>query len=69
MLGDLKVADVQSTVELTFADDFQDYTRFTPSDPQDKNVTDMLDELVARGTALRGGQTDRGEVDLLERRG
>jgi NAD(P)H-dependent FMN reductase len=52
VLSDLKVADVHSTVELTFADDFQEFARFTPSDPQEKNVTAMLDELVARGTAL-----------------
>ncbi|SDM18515.1 NAD(P)H-dependent FMN reductase [Nonomuraea maritima] len=52
VLSDLKVVDVHSTVELTFADDFQEFTRFTPSDLQEKNVTTMLDELVARGTAL-----------------
>lgn len=31
----------------------QDHTRFTPSDPQSKNVTAMLDELVAHATKRR----------------
>lgn len=47
VLSDLKVTGVHSGVELTFADDFQDFTRFTPRDPQEKNVTAMLDELTA----------------------
>lgn len=53
VLSDLKVTGVRSTVALTFADHFQDYTRFTPGEPQVKNVTAMLDELVTRGTELR----------------
>ena len=57
VLSDLKVTCVRSVVGLTFAGDFEDFTRFTPSDPQDKNVTAMLDELVAKGTTVR--QPDR----------
>jgi NAD(P)H-dependent FMN reductase len=53
ILSDLNVADVHPTVALTFAEDFQDYTRFTPSDPQEKNVTTMLDELVTQAVVLR----------------
>jgi NAD(P)H-dependent FMN reductase len=52
VLSDLAVAGIRSTVALTFADDFQDHTHFTPSDPQPKNVTAMLDELVARAREL-----------------
>ncbi|WP_141579618.1 NADPH-dependent FMN reductase [Actinomadura sp. WMMA1423] len=53
VLGDLVVTDVRSAVALTFADDFQDYTRFTPSEPQAGNVTAMLDELIACSDELR----------------
>jgi len=53
VLSYVKVNDVRSTVQLTFADDFQDFTRFTPSESQEKNVTAMLDELIAQGTAGR----------------
>jgi NAD(P)H-dependent FMN reductase len=52
VLSDLAVAGIRSTVALTFADDFQDHTHFTPRDPQPKNVTTMLDELVARAREL-----------------
>jgi NAD(P)H-dependent FMN reductase len=52
VLRDLAVAGIRSTVALTFADDFQDHTHFTPRDPQPKNVTTMLDELVARAREL-----------------
>jgi NAD(P)H-dependent FMN reductase len=53
ILSDLAVIGTRSTVALTFAEDFQDHTRFTPGDPQPKNVTAMLDELVAHATKLR----------------
>lgn len=53
VMGELKVADVRYHVTLSFADDFQDYTEFTPSIGQQENVTAMLDELVAWGAALK----------------
>lgn len=53
IMGELKVADVRSGVALSFTDDFQDYTEFTPSPPREASVTAMLDELVAWGAALR----------------
>jgi NAD(P)H-dependent FMN reductase len=53
ILTDLKVTGVQPAVALTFADDFQNHTQFTPNGLQDKNVTTMLDELVTRTLTLR----------------
>ena len=41
------------SLKTLFAEDFQDHTRFTPGDPQPKNVTAMLDELVAHATKRR----------------
>ena len=53
VLGELKVASVRSSVALSFSDDFQDYTQFTPSAPRAPSVDAMLDELLAWGAALR----------------
>lgn len=43
-----------SAVELNCNDDFEEMTRFTPRDSQEKSVVVMLDELVAKGTELKG---------------
>ncbi|MBF9128091.1 NAD(P)H-dependent oxidoreductase [Plantactinospora sp. S1510] len=56
ILSDLNVTGVHHTIALTFAEDFEDYTQFTPSDPQEKNLTAMLDELVTQTLALRGAR-------------
>lgn len=53
VLGELKVADVRTNVALTFADDFEDYAAFTPRPSRAGDLTGMLDELIAWGTALR----------------
>jgi Predicted flavoprotein len=53
ILGELKVADVRSPVALSFGDDFQGYTEFTPRQSQEGHVNTMLDELVSWGSALR----------------
>ncbi|GAA3732206.1 NAD(P)H-dependent oxidoreductase [Plantactinospora mayteni] len=59
ILSDLNVTDVHHTIALTLAEDFEDYTRFTPSDPQEKNLTIMLDELVTQTLALRGARSTK----------
>ena len=53
VMGELKVADVRHHVTLSFADDFRDYADFAPSAGQQENVTAMLDELLAWGSALK----------------
>jgi hypothetical protein len=40
-------------VSLTFADDFEAFTRFTPRVEHDAAVAAMLDEVIAWGRALR----------------
>ncbi len=60
VMGELKIADVRSTVTLSVFDDFQDHTRFMPSAPHEKNVETMLDELIAWGTALKSVRTGSG---------
>ncbi|WP_188194174.1 NADPH-dependent FMN reductase [Nonomuraea sp. SYSU D8015] len=54
ILSDLEVIDIPTTVALTLADDFQDHIRFTPCTAATKNVTLMLDELVARTAQAKG---------------
>ncbi len=46
VMGEFKVADVRYHVALSFADDFRDHTKFTPSAGQQENVIAMLDELL-----------------------
>ncbi len=53
ILSEVKVADVRSAVSLTFADDFEAFTRFTPRAVHDAAVEGMLDEVVSWGGALR----------------
>ncbi len=53
VMGELKVADVRSSVALSVFDDFQDQTQFTPNSRHERSATTMLAEVVAWGTALR----------------
>ncbi|SEQ91228.1 NAD(P)H-dependent FMN reductase [Lentzea xinjiangensis] len=57
--GELKLADVRTSVSLSLFHDFTDYTDFQPSDVQAATLGTMLDELVAWSGALaplRDGQ-------------
>jgi NAD(P)H-dependent FMN reductase len=54
VLAELKVASVRASVALTFGEDFQGFTEFTPRESQAPYVVGMLDEVVAWGSALRG---------------
>jgi len=51
--GELKLATVRSSVALTFGEDFQGYTDFTPRSIHEGYVSNLLDEIVAWGKALR----------------
>ena len=59
VMGELKIADVRHHVALSFADDFRNYTEFTPSTGQQENVAAMLDELLAWGAALKALRESR----------
>lgn len=54
VMAELKVADVRSQVSLTFAEDFEDFTTFTPRERQTEAVSEVLEEVIAWGAALRG---------------
>jgi NAD(P)H-dependent FMN reductase len=51
--GEIKLADVRTAVSLTFADDFEGYTTFTPRAGQVEAVDGLLDDVLAWGGALR----------------
>jgi NAD(P)H-dependent FMN reductase len=64
VLGELKVATVRSQVALTLGDDFRDYTTFEPRPHQRQALTDLLDDLVAWGGALRQLRTPAEELPV-----
>jgi NAD(P)H-dependent FMN reductase len=53
VMGELKVADVRAQVQLSMFTDFENFSVFKPGPTKEKSVNDMLDEVIAWGTALR----------------
>lgn len=53
VMSELRVATVRSQVALSFPHDYQDWSELAPSEQQPERLTEMLDELVAWGGALR----------------
>ncbi len=50
--GELKLADVRTSVSLSMFHDFEGFTTFAPSDVQAATLATLFDELVAWSTAL-----------------
>jgi NAD(P)H-dependent FMN reductase len=62
IMGELQVADVRAQVVLSLADDFQNYSVFTPRAHHEASLNTMLDQVVAWGgalMALRNGSASR----------
>jgi NAD(P)H-dependent FMN reductase len=53
VMAEVQVATVRAQVMLALHDDFENYTSFKPRAHQEKNVTAMLDQLVAWSGALQ----------------
>lgn len=53
VMGELQVADVRAQVMLSLATDFENYSEFKPAQRHEASVTDMLDQVIAWGGALR----------------
>lgn len=51
--GELQMADVRAQVALPFATDFQDYTRFTPSEAAEQALQPLFDQLISWSRALQ----------------
>ena len=53
VMGEIKVADVRSQVMLSLFTDFENFKDFKPDPRHEKEVTTMLDEVIAWGGALK----------------
>lgn len=53
VMAELKIADVRAQVLLSLFSDFEDFSAFKPDPRHEAAVNDMLDEVIAWGTALR----------------
>lgn len=53
VMAELQVATVRAQVALMLATDFTDMSEFTPADRHKKDLSTMLDQLVAWGEAMR----------------
>jgi NAD(P)H-dependent FMN reductase len=54
IMGELQVADVRAQVAFTLAEDFRNYSEFTPREHHAANLDIMLDQLVSWSEALAG---------------
>jgi len=53
VLGELQIADVRVQVLLSLFTDFENWSNFKPADLHEKNVNDMLDQVLAWSEALK----------------
>ena len=53
VMGELQVADVRAQVALSLFTDFENFSTFKPTPPQEKSVNAMLDQVIAWGGALK----------------
>jgi NAD(P)H-dependent FMN reductase len=53
IMGELQVADVRAQVALSLFTDFENFTTFKPAALHEKSVNNMLDQVIAWGTALK----------------
>jgi NAD(P)H-dependent FMN reductase len=53
IMGELQIADVRAQVMLSLFTDFENYSAFKPAPHHEQTVNQMLDQLLAWGTALR----------------
>ena len=59
VMGELRVADGLTMVPLSLSQDFQDFTRPTPSDTATRKADEMLSQLAVWGRALRTVREER----------
>lgn len=53
VMGELMVADVRAQVLLSMFTDFENFTKFKPDPRHDREVSTMLDQVIAWGSALK----------------
>jgi NAD(P)H-dependent FMN reductase len=57
VLAELQVATVRAQVQLSLFTDFENYRKFKPAPYNERSVTDMLDQVIAWGGALKALRT------------
>jgi NAD(P)H-dependent FMN reductase len=62
VMGELQVADVRAQVALSLFSDFENYTKFTPAEHHEAQVTAMLDQLVAWSEALKSVRVSQQQL-------
>src|SRR5690348_13204717 len=53
VMAELQIADVRAQVALSLITDFEKFTVFRPGPQHEKSVNNMLDQVIAWGTALK----------------
>ena len=53
VMAELQVATVRSQVQLSLFTDFKNFTKFKPAPYNEKSVSDMLDQVISWGSALK----------------
>lgn len=57
VMAELQIADVRAQVSLSLFTDFENFTKFKPAAHHEKSFNDMLDQVIAWGTALKALRT------------
>ena len=60
VMAELQVATVRAQVQLSLFTDFENFTKFKPAPYNEKSVSDMLDQVIAWGGALKALRTKNG---------
>jgi NAD(P)H-dependent FMN reductase len=68
VMGELKIADVRSQVQLSLYTDFENFSTFKPDPRHEKSLSDMLDQVIAWGSALKALREGRIETRSTEPR-
>jgi len=53
VMAELQIADVRNQVALSLFTDFENFTVFKPASHHEKSLTNMLDQVVAWGSAMK----------------
>jgi NAD(P)H-dependent FMN reductase len=57
VMGELMIADVRAQLMLSLFSDFENYTVFKPSERHEKTLNDVIDQVIAWGTAIKSVRT------------
>lgn len=59
VMAELQIADMRAQVTLSLFTDFENFTKFKPSSYHEKSFNDMLDQVIAWGSALKILRTEK----------